>query len=290
MLALCVSAACVNRSPASPTDAPGGDGAVRTVTSLETGDPIPFAHVTIDSKELTADDHGRVTFDGVPARDAAVTLSAPGFLSRDTLGSAPSFSMFASRPGFDADFLKQIVYNGGTVNYHPAAKAYVRLASELRGTPAEDAMRAAVAQVNGDLGEAAFELTDAPPSGAIVYDVRVDPTIASGGLTYLALSGSRVTSGTIRFASMAMAAFVPLATHELGHAAGLNGHDPGPGLMTAVIPAGITDFTPSEKLALKIRTRPSGVTYVDNDRVALYAQAAVSGEGGASITIRCGAR
>ncbi len=294
LFAMCVSIACGGGTPTSPTGTsvqPAStipSGAVKVVTSMETGQPIPYAHFTINSTEMTADDRGQVTIDGTAAAGMPVAITASGFLSRETLSSANAFTLWVNRDGFDADFLLQVGYGGGAANYHPDGKSYLRLSAELGANAVvADGIRRAVDQMNAEVGDTAFEVNDAPPSSGVVFDVLLDSSIASSGEARVSLVGSRVIAGSIRFKSMALAGFAPLITHELGHAAGLNGHNPGVGLMTATIPPGVTQFTWAEKLALKIRTRPSGVAFVDNDRRALSGQSAMSAGAPSELTIRC---
>lgn len=297
-------------SPVSPTtpSVPMPPSTLALVSG-ETGEPVGGATVVIGGQNLRADSQGQVGVPGGSALGTFVDLVSPAFLDRQTVlreGSGPlrlSLWPRMTPSGMDENFTATLVYTstvdgalvGGQAlrRHRPSVTAvYLALSAALRADSesvawhqlAADSINVAVG------GKVVYQLSTAPPAGAVVVDASYDPSNAgcaggSRGFASLRLSAGEILGGTIVYCA-ADAPRSPTVVHELGHSFGLFHSPDRSDLMYFSFVRGRSEvFTAKETLAMRLMLdRPSGTRYPDNDRST--SGAAVRGQDGL-VEIRC---
>ncbi len=295
---LLVLALCACRggggAPVSPTqvattpDTGFPAGAVINIVSGETGMPVAGAALSVGGRPTPADAVGRVTLSERLDLNTPIDVAAPGHLDRVTrLRSRDPIALWPkqSPTGLDEHFSATIVYTATGDDSQLAGNALLRLAESTRqvfvvpsvelvsDAATMEALTAAAARVTAANGGQLTHLVDAnPPSGAVRFDARLDPsqpTCASGFRAFVSwsLRGSTITGGLITFCSAA-AARSATATHEMGHTYGLR-HSPDTRevMYRAFATSRASDFSQREALVMRLMLlRPPGNRSPDSDR------------------------
>lgn len=262
-----------------------GNGTVLTFVSGDLDVGITGVTVNVPgSPSMTTDADGRVMFGQILPAGASYDAMASGYLPRNsmirnTLSSgqlSTRLSLVPIRSGFDETFIQQLMFSEfmpGRRLSRPAQNiVYLRLSDEIVGDALalENHRQAAQIATNATQQAINFIVSDAPPTGVVVYDMSVNGGQTSIGLTTSNFSGNKMTGGRITYRTIFNARQLKVVTHELGHVLGF-GHPTGQlAMMNPNIPDSLQDFTSAEKLALHIYLfqRFPGTVWPDNDRNA----------------------
>jgi len=274
--------------PEAPPPAPLVAGAVLTFLSGETGEAVAGAAVGVGGRPYTSDGEGRITLTEDVETGALLEVTAPGFLTRQTLLRAPDERRFTLWPGrsptgLDEAYTAVLVYTDSALADAPAAAAPLsRLApatravtvapsAPLRSDP--EALRAheeAVSVLNdAAAGSVVYSLGSAGPG--VFFETRVDGADKGcvgriRAFTRLQERGREIVGGEVVFCSPDVARSVTVL-HELGHTFGLQ-HSPDPAevMYTFFVAGRGASFSPRELLAMSLMTqRRAGNRFPDRD-------------------------
>lgn len=296
-LAVLFSWACGDGSPSRLTTASdlpserlsGFDaGEILTVQSGETGEPVGGAMFEVAGQVSIADDAGRIVLGAAVPEGASVSVTADGFLLRETLArrGQGSFELWpaTSPTGLDEAYTRTLVYTSASVG-PSMSEALDRPGLD---TPMVSLITNPVIEADPDamanLMAAAAEITDAL-DGAFVYQVGARPGAIPVTLLVEPDNASIVEDNLRAFTRCWMNRLVifrcdivfrsvetvrsETALHELGHTFGLN-HSPLRHEIMAVRRSGVPEaFSTRERLVMRMmRKRHPGNLFPDNDRQA----------------------
>lgn len=262
-----------------PTQRPTSITQTFYVRSGENNAPVANAIVRAGGQEGTTGQDGSVTFKDLPA-NAMVDIEAPGHLqpraTRRDLNRDDVYLLWPDRPGFEASLTKAMVYWGrdDTV-IHRWMKSQIPLyiSPELQDSDIiQSAQQAAVLASAITGGQQTIVVTTQQPSeGHIValLNPSTPPETAAQVFRDLRQVNGvwQVVSGRIEFRTKQYARMWLVWAHEEAHLLGFGGHNPGLGLMNALGPVTANDFTPEERLMMKmIMLRNYGGWWPDRDR------------------------
>jgi hypothetical protein len=253
--------------PSSATSKPGGEPVSVSLGSLDGGVGVATATVTIGA--VTQEWKGTpLTF--TASRADAVHVEALGFLVRDTRLGRGVVSLFPIGPGYSDTFALELLYGAPNPGYLEQAQGPITLALDGSVAAAFGEIQTAAARAGAALGIPIDVTIGGNPTG-VVYGVSLDPTLASRGYSGWTTweGGAHLTGGSMAFADLAAARYIPLVMHECGHAARGLGHVPAStqiALMNGAIPPQLHDFTAAEKAVIGFSAmRPAGSRSPDND-------------------------
>src|SRR5262249_15015428 len=268
-------------------------GTVLTLTSGETGSPVPGAAVIVGGSVYAADERGEVTLRLSAAPGALVDVAAADYLDRQTLlrsASSTHYSLWPLRSptGLDESYTRTLVYtsDGGAPGGAPLQRLRLRTtrvvavpSAALRADEdAERALDAALQEVDQAVGDlVAYREGSAAPSQGVAIATRVEPTNSVctetattrvSGATTVFLTDGEIERAEIVFCSAKDARDLVAVTHELGHTLGLRHSPDSAELMAAVVhPGQTTSFSAREGLAVHLlMQRRGGTRFPDNDR------------------------
>jgi hypothetical protein len=263
----------------------GGAQAAVTVANGETDQGVSGAQVTISGRPFTSDGAGAFAAPEPVLPDAPVEITANGFMKRETLTRTDTrFTLWPDRSGFSSSFTQELVYHPGFVQdgklSRPRAGVFISFSAEV-DADAQAAMREAAALLTAaSEGRIPFSVGPAPPGSPSIL-VKID-----GSHSFFAQNPGAIAvaivqiqgnflggpDGQLIFKDAGASRLKTLAAHELGHHYGL-GHPTSQGaVMNPVIDSGRSDYTSSEKLAIKMMAlRRPGNAFPDNDRAVVAA-------------------
>ena len=199
LLALVLAVSCSDSTPTSPSSASPSfaniapssafpAGTVLRIVSGAAGTPVGGAEVEVGGTFYETDATGRLTLSTGVERDTRLDIAAHGFLDRETLLRTPDSTRLTLWPrehssAITEEFTRNIVY-GGPGALHGLIRlplgesdAYVVPSQQIRNdVRAIRAVNTAAANFGkATRGELRFIVTERPPSGAVVFDLEVDP-------------------------------------------------------------------------------------------------------------------
>jgi hypothetical protein len=305
----CVSLMCCgggdgkSSSPSAPTPLPSPTVQTwtmsGTVSDAVTGTPIGGATLSFSGQSpLTAGGDGTWTLNGTgtAATRQAVTLTAPGYIDRDTsvrweTGGRRdvTLTLLPNRAPFSLPYYREFVRNGfeapGSLEplrrWTASPDFYINTFNPRTSKPLEDAelalviraIREAVPQLTGStLNAGTIETGNGPReprAGVINVRFEYDPTSDFCGYAYVAANPGDIMINYDRCANVCGSLKVTPETiaHEVGHAMGF-WHTSGDGIMSPSRPrrCANVDFSPQERLHARLSyTRPPGNTDADKD-------------------------
>ena len=286
-----LAAACVGCSaPRSERSALLQGGIPLLLVSGEDARPVAGATVRIGSQRFVSDANGRV--DMGPALDGDLDVEAAHFLVRETaLQTDRTLSLWPTGPDYPEDYVRHLLYkDAASTRNEPSLSADAPLRRVMAASiqvvpdealwadpPARAAHERAVALLNeATEGRVRFELRSSARAGGVVFRAYVDGSAtAAGALTYRDLTRNEITGGRIVYANLGAARSERFATHELGHALGLQHSIRPRDLMYFSSPqTAAASFSEQERLSIRLLLlRRAGNRYPDNDRTAAGASA-----------------
>jgi hypothetical protein len=263
--------------------------------------PVANQLVKAGGQEGTTDASGNVTFRDLPA-NAAVDIMATGFLqpraTRRDYNPGDVYLLWPDRPGFDASVTQAMVYWGrDDAVMHRWMKSTIPLyiSPELQEPDIIQAAQQGAALASAITGgQQTMVVTTQQPSGGhilVLLNPSTDPGTAAQVFRDLQQVNGvwQVVGGRIEFRTKQYARMWLVWAHETGHHFGFGGHNPGPGLMNAYGPVTANDFTPEERLMMKmIMLRNYGGWWPDRDRSQSQGLSFLSfGAGSTQSVIEC---
>ncbi|HTY40026.1 MAG TPA: hypothetical protein VMC43_02975 [Candidatus Paceibacterota bacterium] len=269
-----------------PTSASGGQAAILVVDGRN---DVPLPGVKVETNSGT-----NVTTDAQGVASLNVSMSTPlvlekeGVIQRKTLWRGERenspFSLWPLSGEADVTFVGEFVYrtnirqqpltrvpNGTTVGVLLPRNA----SDEVR-----QAFDDAVSLINDAIGgPVTFQVVDGSGGGRFTVSVSVDPGDSfllanqqAGGYTVVTTSANQIVGARIVYRSDWYLGTRNAVAHELGHVFGVGHHHLSQGgimSLNATSVFGSTDFSASEKLAMRMMTqRPTGNAYPDDDQGA----------------------
>jgi hypothetical protein len=295
-----LQAGCGGGGPSAPSQASAvsapaviPSGTVLSLTSGETGGPVPGAAVTVAATAYTASERGEVVLRQAVPPGSLLDVVDPGFLDRQTLLRSTTGTRFTLWPrrsatGLDEPYTRAIVYTSEPAS--PGAEPLRRLrlgtrqvfvvpSPELRS---DERSRSAHADALAELDSAAgdlvvYELAADGTAQGVVVETRVESshpvctetaTTRVTGATILHYRSDEIERAEIVFCELRDARNLATVTHELGHTFGLR-HSPDPRELMAALqgPRHTASFSARERLTMRLlMERRGGTRFPDNDR------------------------
>lgn len=254
-----------------------------SLDSLDGSAPVTAATVTI-AGVTQAWKGSPLTFTAGPTD--AVHVEAPGFLVRDTRLGSGLVSLFPIGPGYSDTFAVELLYGAPNPGLLEQAQGPITLLLDSSVAGARVEMETAADRAGAALGIPFRVAVGGNPAG-VVYRVSLDSTLAGRGYSGWTSweGGAHLTGGSMAFADLTAARYVPLVMHECGHAARGLGHVSATtqiALMNPAIPPQLRDFTEAEKAVIgRSAMRLAGSRSPDNDLdVATSSRARTAGSVG----------
>lgn len=271
--------------PTTSVPAPSGFSQGSSVRIVSSGDGSPVAGATLEiaGVAMAADASGAATLSQNFNPGALVDITAPGFLTRQTLvrpGQDLRFGLIPTEgpSGITEAFITEVMFHDSTgtsrrmMRLRPeTAMAYVAPSEQiLRDPRAMATLQDAVSEVNTiTRGEVVFVIEASPPAGSLVFDLVIDPAELGEDVVGVAarrFSGWNIIGGTVIYDSIESVR-TSTTHHELGHMLGLAHSASRADVMFPFLRRAVDTFAPRERLAVRlILDRPAANRQPDNDR------------------------
>jgi hypothetical protein len=274
-------------------------GTVLTIVSGETDGAVGGASVRIGTELYTTNATGQLTLTVNARVGSSLDIVATGFLERQTVLRSPEENRFTLWPrssptGLDEHFTAEIIYTSGVssgsgialgsyplTRVHEGRDVLLSLSDELLSDPEVVATHESSARLitSAAEGKVKYRLARCKQSTIGCFEVSVDPKISApphslGGALVNHDLDRYIIGGKIFYYTVSNAKEPFTVLHEIGHTFGLN-HCTARAVMRGPVGitgnkfadgTGLTDFTPAEKLAIKLMfQRLAGNQYRDYD-------------------------